>query len=83
MDAHLLHLRSPHHQGGCDKAACKFDHDLCLLWVGIIFEGKSAILKLIYCEKATKFEKKIFYLILKVTSNVKTMSDFLWSSQNI
>ena len=25
------HLRPPHHQGGCDKAACKFDHDLCLL----------------------------------------------------
>ena len=31
VDAHLPHLRPPHHQGGCDKAACKFDHDLCLL----------------------------------------------------
>ena len=46
VDAHLLHLRSPHHQGGCDKAACKFDHDLCLLqqWVEIISEETSSIL---------------------------------------
>ena len=46
VDAHLPHLRPPHHQGGCDKAACKFDHDLCLLtqWGEIISEDTSSIL---------------------------------------